>query len=58
VICNVIFFSGLKGTLHQRVMTQVEDETVFDTNPQDKPTSFTLTNGDTYNLDKVYLLKI
>lgn len=55
---DVIFFSGLKGTLHQRVLTQVEDETVFDTNAEDKPTSFTLINGDTYYLDKVYLLKI
>jgi outer membrane protein OmpA-like peptidoglycan-associated protein len=55
---DVIFFSGLKGTVHQRVSTKVEDETVFDTNPQDKPVPFTLIKGDTYTFDKVYLFKI
>ncbi len=55
---DIIFFSGLTGTIHQRVNSKVEDETVFDTNAQDKPEAFTLIKEDTYTFDKVYLFKI
>lgn len=55
---DIIFFSGLKGSYNQRITSKIEDETVFDTNPHDKPKAFTLIKGDTYTMDKVYLFKI
>lgn len=55
---DVIFFSGLKGTIHQRVATTMNGRNVFDTNKEDKPVPFTLLEGDTYYLDKVYIFKI
>jgi hypothetical protein len=50
-----LIFSGLKGTFIGNVKVKIDSDKAFDYSPNEgKPIAFTLFDGDTYNLGRIY----